>query len=461
MNKSFFDFVKTNFFRPLSGIHKEVNYQLLKLLNEKMQESMEYVDRSDVLDIIIDYFKYHPGVDMYDDETEECETDIKKLAAAKVAYFEKTGWLSTERGNNFKVAYQMEPAAIEILTAMERVENRELKPVEYSGFVNTIYTLLKNFDITQSTATIEQLARASQELNNSLRSINKTIKAYLDDLLSDDSLTMKEILDKILNSYQNNVVGKAFYNLRVVYNPANHKNDVIKLIDTLLYEKMGQMIENYLSVKALDKSDCKVLNDAQQYIVETLTAIREQFENIDTVVNILNDRNTKYITTATSRIKYLMDEGVDFEGKINAILKIIDKSTFGDEDTLEFRLREYGKIDDNSLYSYSRRGGRVKSQIAAVKPTIDQAELENEKLRLKRQIEFSLKSIDDYIGKLLEGNTSIEAKDVKINSDTELLKLFYAQMYAGSEYVHFDVEFKEDFLVYGNKRMSNYVIYRR
>ena len=434
---------------------------MLKLLNEEMGRSMEYVDRAQVINIIADYFSFHPGADMTDDETGERQTDVKKMAALKVAYFEKTGWLSAERGNDFKVAYQMEPAAIEILSAMSNVEKNETRPVEYSGYVYDIYSRLKNFDVSHSTEILEQLSRTSKELNNSLRSINKTIKSYLDDLINDDTLTMRDIIEKIYNSYQNNVVAKAFYNLRVTDNPSKYKNDIIKWIDEYLYEKMGQMLQNYLDVKATDNDRGSMYNQAQQYITDTLYSIREQFENIENAINILDSRNTKYLTTATSRVKYLMDEGVDFESRIHGILKAMYNSSFGDEDTLEFPSRQFGKIDENSLYTYTRRRGKAKSQIERVEPTASLEELERERDRLRMQVEFSIKSINEFICKQLEGKTSIEAKDIALESEKDLYKLFIAQIYAGSEYTKYDVKLKDEFFEYGAHKMTNFTIYKR
>ena len=461
MKKNFFDLVNSKFFSPLSGPRREVNYALLKLLNEEMQGSMEYVDRSRVIDLIADYFTYHPGIDMTEDDTDITETDVRKMAAFKVAYFEKTGWLSAERGKDFKVAYQMEPAAIEILTAMDNVENNDMRPVEYTGYVYDIYSRLENFDITHSTEIIEQLLRTSRELNNSLRSINKTIKSYLDDLLNDDTLTLREIFDKIYNGYQDNVVAKAFYNLRVTDNPSKYKNKIIAKIDTLLYERMGQMLQNYLDVKATNEDRASLQDDAQQYIVESLNSIKEQFENIESSIAVLDRRNTKYLNTATSRVKYLMDESVDFEGRIHSILKTMYNSTFGDDDTLEFPSREFGKIDENSLYTYTRRRGKVKSQITLVKPTVSAEDLENERERLRLQVEYSIKNINEFICRQLDGKTSIEAKDVALESDKDLYKLFIAQIYAGSEYTDYDVKLKDDFFEYNTHRMTNFTIYRR
>lgn len=461
MSRNFFDIVNSNFFRPFSGSRREVNYALLKLLNEEMGRSMEYVDRTQVINTIADYFSFHPGADMTDDETGERQTDVKKMAALKVAYFEKTGWLSAERGNDFKVAYQMEPAAIEILSAMANVENNEARPVEYSGYVYDIYSRLKNFDVSHSTEILEQLSRTSKELNNSLRSINKTIKSYLDDLINDDTLTMRDIIEKIYNSYQNNVVAKAFYNLRVTDNPSKYKNDIIKWIDEYLYEKMGQMLQNYLDVKATDNDRGSMYSQAQQYITDTLYSIRAQFENIENTISILDSRNTKYLTTATSRVKYLMDEGVDFESRIHGILKLMYNSTFSDEDTLEFPSRQFGKIDENSLYTYTRRRGKAKSQIERVEPTASLEELERERERLRMQVEFSIKSINEFICKHLGGKTSIEAKDIVLESEKDLYKLFIAQIYAGSEYTKYDVKLKDEFFEYGAHKMTNFTIYKR
>ena len=461
MSKNFFNIVNSNFFRPLSGQSREVNYALLKLLNEEMGRGMEYVDRAQVINIIADYFNLHPGVDMMDDETGESQTDVRKMAALKVAYFEKTGWLSAERGNDFKVAYQMEPAAIEILSAMCNVENNEIRPVEYSGYVYDIYSRLVNFDVSHSTEILEQLSRTSKELKNSLRSINKTIKSYLDDLINDDTLTMREIIEKMYNSYQNNVVAKAFYNLRVTDNPSKYKNKIIEKIDEYLYEKMGQMLQNYLDVKATDNDRDKMYSQAQQYITETLYSIRDQFESIESAIGILDNRNTKYLTTATSRVKYLMDEGVDFESKIHGILKSMYSSNFGDEDELEFPSRQFGKVDETSLYTYTKRRSKVKSKIEKVKPTMSPEELEFEKERLQMQVEFSLKSINEFICKHLEGKTSIEAKEIILESEKELYKLFIAQIYAGSEYTNYDVKLKNEFFEYGAHKMTNFTIYRR
>lgn len=461
MDKNFFDLVKDNFFRPLSGANREINYAILKKLNECMQSNMEYMSRADIVDEVVEYFKYRPGLDMQNDETGEKETDIKRYASSKVTYFEKSGWLASERNNDFTTAYQMTPAAIDILTAMANVEKNETKPIEYSGYVYSIYSQLKHFDLNQSTVIIEQMQEASKNLNNSLRSINNSIRKYLNDLLADETLTPNEIMKLLLYDYQNNVIARAFRNLRMTDNPSRYKNEIIELIDYYLYDNMGRMLENYIDVKCNGDKSGKNYSDAQEYITDVFNSIREQFENIEDAIKILDERNTKYVKTATSRVSFLMNDSVDFEGTINSVLKHISEVDLDDEDAFEFPLKEFGKIDENSLYSYTRRKSRVKSKISAAKVGLNTEELALERRKLLRQAQFSLKSIDEFICNSLKGHIELEAKDIRIGSDDDLIKLYLAQIYGGSEYVHYDVQLKDDFFEYGKFRLSNFTIYRR
>ena len=96
-----------------------------------------------------------------------------------------------------------------------------------------------------------------------------------------------------------------------------------------------------------------------------------------------------------------------------------------------------------------------------VKPTVSAEDLENERERLRLQVEYSIKNINEFICRQLDGKTSIEAKDVALESDKDLYKLFIAQIYAGSEYTDYDVKLKDDFFEYNTHRMTNFTIYRR
>ncbi len=213
MDKNFFDLVRDNFFRPLSGATKRINYEILQLINNNLEEGMEFVEKSEIINWIIEYFKWRPELSLWNEETEKMETDVKTFATNKLAYFERAGWFLTEKTNDFKVVYQLDPVAIEILRAMKHVEINETRPIEYSGYVYNIYTMLENFDIEHGTDGVEQIVEASKRLNDSLRGINNSIKRYINALLSTEDSNPNEILKTLLEDYHENVVSRAFENL--------------------------------------------------------------------------------------------------------------------------------------------------------------------------------------------------------------------------------------------------------
>lgn len=461
MDKNFFNIVKDNFFRPLSGSTREVNYLILQMINKNMKDSVEYIERSEILNWIVEFCKWRPKSFMLDDETEEQVADVKKFASNKLAYYERVGWLTTERTNDFKVVYQLEPAAIEILNAMKNIEDNESRPIEYTGYVYNIFSQLMNFNIEQGTVIIEQMVEASKKLNDSLRGINNSIKKYLAALLREENTNANEILKILLEDYQKNVVARAFNNLRIKDNPSKYRNEIIDKLDELLYENFGRLTDNYIKVKYDgDRSGNRQI-EAQEFIINSLNMIKEQFENIDASINVLDERNTKYVKATSARLRYLMNESIDVEGKIYDILKAIHDQNLSNEEEFEFSLKEFGRVDDSSLFSYTRRNGKAKAKVAYEKPTIDSAEIEKEKAKLLRQTQFSIISINKFICEQLGSQQSIEAKDIKINSYDDLIKLFLAQIYAGSEHVQYDVKLKDEFFEYNKSKLTNFTIERR
>lgn len=461
MGKRFFEIVKDNFFRPLSGSTREVNYLILQMINEKMQDSLEYVERNEITNWIIEFCQSRPKSIMVDDDTENQETDVKRFAANKVMYLEKSGWLSAERTNDFKVVYQFEPAAIEILNAMRNIESGESKPIEYTGYVYNIYSQLKNFNLDQGTIIIEQMLEASKKLNDSLRSINSSIKKYLSDLLHDDTIDANGILKILLEDYQKNVVARAFNNLRITDNPSRYRNEIISILDYLLYECLGRLTDDYIKVKFGGDRSGSNQNDAQEYIVNSLSEIKEQFETIDDAIKILDARNTKYISTSTARLRYLINEGIDVEGKIYDILKSIEEHDISDNEGFEFSLKEFGRIDNNSLSAYSRRKTKTVAKPVIKKPKIAVEDVEKERAKLLRQTQFSIINIDKFICEQLEDREYIEAKDVNIENYDDLIKLYLAQVYADSEHVRYKVEIKQEFFEYGKSKLTNFIIRRK
>ena len=122
MKTSFFELVNDKFFSPFTSVNKNLNYDLLCLINSKMNNEMKQFPRDEVLSWLIDYLENCP-ISIIDDETGKNDsTDVKIVASNKLRYFLSCGWLVDENDSkSLKTTYQMDSNAIIILNAMEEI----------------------------------------------------------------------------------------------------------------------------------------------------------------------------------------------------------------------------------------------------------------------------------------------------------------------------------------------------
>ena len=79
-----------------------------------------------------------------------------------------------------------------------------------------------------------------------LRGLNSSIKKYLTRLLNEDSEDAEKLLKTLLYDYQDNIINKAFSNLKLSDNPSKYKNQILaKLNELRSKEGMDQLVLNY------------------------------------------------------------------------------------------------------------------------------------------------------------------------------------------------------------------------
>ncbi len=458
MSENFFKIVDPKFFNPLTGINKEINYELLFIINEKMKNSVDAHDKKDVVDWIEEYLDNHPSFQKIDDEDQlEDSSNNHDYANKKLNYLMKCGWISSETVG-FNQLLTMDAAGIAVLNAMNDAVRNETKPIEYTGYVYNIHNTLLHFDVSKSTALIEMLERTANDLSNSLRTVNISIKKYLSALLKDDNNSAKDILKMLLIDYHENVIEKVFTNLRTGDNPARYKNSIIEKIDNLLENKKEEMINNYLITKKTNDR-----YEASSYIENVLISIRSLFEEIGDSIDILNKKNEKYVGTATARVKFLLNNDRDLEGQIYDVLRLMSERDVDVADEFEFGIKELGKVDDSSLYKYSKRTYTGPVTTTYVKPPVDEELNRQEVERIRNNLKYNVRNVDEWILDKLDNRDSIEAKNIKISNYEDLIILFLCIVYSSNGYVHYRIEFpgNGEYVVFNHSRLDNFVIKRK
>ncbi len=462
MANNFFDLVKSSFFNPLANGDVRANYDLLMLINNKMSLDNLQVGKEEIVDWIIEYVDNCPTI-LFDEETDSVENDIRAWAYDKVRYYVKCGWL-IEDFEGIKVTYQLDENGIKILSAMENAVKDDTKSLEFSGYVYSIYAnLCSSFNYDHATATIEQVYESGKQLNSMLRGLNVNIKKFLTKLISENKAIPREILETIFFDYQKKVVLKAFNNFRGKDNPAKYKIYIENRIDELLDEvNLERMINNYITIKCDNNNSEENRAFADEFFTVRLNYIKDQFEDIEDYIEMLDKRNTKYITTAQSRLNFLLNEETDIEGRIIECLKGIDNIS-DDEfyDDAYFDIFVGSNIDENSLYKPITRKNKVKADPVVDEYLDDPEEIERLANNLFKDNEYSVYAINEYVMLKLGDNNQIHAKDIKVNEFKDILFLFLIQLYSANLSVDYKViQLEENYKSLGYK-MKDYIIERK
>lgn len=461
MAKNFFELVNDNFFQIMTGKYKEVNFELLSLINKAMEDENGSLEKEKLIDLIKFYFSNQTDLFSFEMDENGSFIDFKKNPAELLNWYKKTGWLSSEATSNFKEVYQMEPVAISILSAMEQSVKNDERPIESTGYVHAIYDALKGFDLKKATETTEQLSIASRSLSDNLRMVNAKIKKYLNNLLSSDKQEPKKILKELLLNYQNNVVAKSFNNLRKKDNPSKYKDEIVTIVKTLKNEMMDMLINNYIQVKCNNVRNEKNELEGKVFFTEVFNELLRQFETINDKISLLEGKNSQYVSSARSRVMFLLNDKENLEGKIDHLLHTMEEIKVDKDEEFSFGLYELGRIDETSLYVH-QRSKKVETTFVDDADNFlsneDKAKFNHQLIRLNR---FTMVGVDNFILENLGENESIKASDIKLNDMDDFMILFLARIYEKSKIAHYKVKELDNVFTYETRQIQDYEITRR
>ncbi len=459
MTKNFFDLVKDSFFNPFSNGNIRLNYDLLELINSKMSLNNLQVTKEEIADWIIDYLDNSP-VEIFNDEMNKI-TDSSGFAYDKIRYFVKCGWL-VEDFEGIRITYQMDEIGIQILETMANVIKEDTKSLEFSGFVYNIYSNLMHFNYEHSVDIIEQIYQISKELNSMLRGLNVNIKKFLTKLVSENEAQPKEILNTIFYEYQRKVVLKAFRNFREVDNPSKYKNKILAKIEELNQdENFEKLVNKYVEVKHDNINQKDYRDEASNFFTERFNYIRDQFEEIEDYISMLDRKNTNYISTANSRLNFLLNEETDVEGRIVEALKGLKnvKEEFFNESN--FDLFTGGNLDEYSLYTPMSKRPKIKTSQIIQNVEFNQEEIDSYFELMFKENDYSVSKINEFVLDNLKDKFSSYASEFKINDFNELLKLLLVFIYAENNNVIYETKITDKTFSKLGYELNDFIIKRK
>lgn len=283
-----FDIIPPKFFTILSGSKKEIYSDCLFILYSDLKNSTSFgVDREIVVQTLMDYFEAFEDKSVFDDEDETLKTSREK-ANFVVRRLKDCGWLDVEDTTNYRQIINFTDYSIALLEAMKKLMNNE--KLEYQGYVYAIYSILFGSEKIQESVVLEQVYDNTNRLMTGLKTLNSNIKKYIERITHQK--TPQEIMDLAFNGYAQDIIDKGYHRLKTSDNVSKFRPRIIERLEEL--KKSREFIEKAAG-QSLEMENRESLEEAIDEIIMRLNSVISAFENMDSVIEEIDRKNTQYI----------------------------------------------------------------------------------------------------------------------------------------------------------------------
>ncbi len=374
---------------------------------------------------------------------------FRSKALAKISQFKATGWLEVDEAGEkeLKVSYALSDAGGKILRLLSQIAGREEERIGYSGYFYAVYRLLVPFDMEKAKDSFEQVLRLTGELFQSLQGVISAIKRFIDRLLENEELTPEEILDLLLNEYEEQGVVAVFNDLKGRDNPSKYTLGIISTLESLRDEKLNELALAY----AGDSNGDRLVEMKKRLRLE-IEEMLDKYLSVNDLVAAIDEKNARFYSSSVKRLRFLLNTSKDASGRLEEMIRELkDKDPSADYSSI-VSLETSGYLDKDSLYSVPpdrEKELREKSLVPPVDPT-----LASEEAKILFGVdEFSKKKIDEYVLSLLAGRESLDSKDIPLSDDDSVFRFLLLQMYSSYEDVSYEVSFRP-----GEVRNGDYLV---
>lgn len=433
-----FDVIDYKFFQVFSGENRKIHAEIIMVISDYFKyNNTGNIEKEDLVNHLTEYINHRAFDYFLDDEGNDIsKSSSREKALNKLNLFKRNGWLIEEKIENYVDIIQFDDNALIILKALEDISNNSA-PKEYTGYIYVIDSLLRTFDYNQGVSLLERIYDNTETLMNRLRGLNSSIKKYLTRLLNEDSEDANKLLQMLLNEYQDNIINKAFSNLKLNDNPSKFKNQILsKLNEIGSNEGMKQLVQNYKTTKSSTMDDQEI----EEVIYKQIDYVYGIIEGLQKNILTIDDKNSKYLNSSKSKLSFILSDSFDVEGKIDNILKLMKHQKKDEFYEDAFGLYKMGILDHESLYKprvYKEPIITVKLQ---EKPNVDQKFVDRVNERLFKENIFSIQKINRYVGTLLEKQTVIKSSDLIFETSDDITRLILIQLYSHHDQMCYQTE---------------------
>ena len=462
MVENLFDVINNRMFSVFSSKDKRANYDLLSTIYDifTKDERKQAVFKEDLLDKLTAYIKGRDFDEFDDDEgTNIASKSSRDKAAAKLRQFKKCGWVEEDNSEGFDIVISLTDAAIALLETFKTMISKRERPLEYTGYFYIIYEALRNFEYSKSKALIEQIVKNTTELFNSLQGLHSEIKLYISKLVKRKDLTPHDVLDLLLNKYQDQVVLTVFNNLKGRDNPSKYTSEILSKLKSIRYDHLDDVVTNYALTANIKDLTTEIYAELEKNLKDDLDTVILRFESVNDFISVIDRKNRKFHSSALATLNFLMNNRNDIEGQVDKALKAL-KSVDAEDYSEIIDIHTCRNIDEHSLYSRAFNKEK-KTQLPTQIPEILEDEVAANFDAIFGEDEFSKSKINEFVLCLFGNKERIAINEIPIKSEEDFLKLVLIQIYSQYEEMIYQIKYYEDIELIFGYFMQSFDIIRR
>lgn len=409
-----FQVIPENFFHPLAAPGKIVYWECMERLFAITSKQLSFgVERDVLVDELTYYFDSQLAAELMED------ADVQAMSSRDKANFilrrlESYGWIYTDVDYSYVQRINFRDYAVAMMKTLGTISGG--RKTEYQGYIYTIYNLIGARE--NPGVCLLQIVENTDALLTGLKTLNANIKKYIDELTKHQ--TVQEIMDALLNDYYANVVDKAYHRLMTSDNVSKFRPEILDRLEANAGNEryLDRAAEEIAEIRELDREE------ARELVLTCLHEVISAFREMDTILEEINQKNTKYQGAAISRAKFLLSGSDDARGQLKEIIlslaehmreENLDPAGFYElEETQKLiNLFSWSFLDMDSLYA------PIEGRRSFVPQELQETEVhEEERLAKRLAMEKKLSAvlspskISAYVEKCLDGRDSMTADEI-------------------------------------------------
>ncbi len=433
-----FNKIPENFFSILVSKNKNIYIDALFVLREAFKQEMT-ISRENIISRLINNLEdefYQEDFSEEDETNELKDNNISSKAYFLLRKLKWAGWVEFEmQRDSFEENVIIPDYAIKFIDLLYSIV--EEKQVEYNSYVFATYSSLKLASIEKG-ETYNAIITAynnTVQLINELKSLYNSLGRFHRKMCNQDNIN--EAINEHFfeyKEYSDEMIFPRFTRDSV----PRYKSPIRDMLSDILADK--ERLENTINI-ASKNSKYKSREEAEDDILNKIRTVLEVYENIDSTMNQIEQKNTDYVRASVKRIQYLLTNDKELKGKLVNILKNSKHEKVLEQMEKEVKLLRQEYISKDSIYLRSSNDKRKQGNPIALKET---KELDSKTLYdFAKSLEnlYSNKKINDFMSKNFKDRPFINSNEIELKSVEDLILLILATIKAdksGKSFYYFE-----------------------